>query len=401
MSKHAVLAPSSAKRWKTCVAAPAMEYGKPDRPSRYADEGTAAHTLAAWCLTEDRDTGAYAGRVIDVRGGDSDKITSSWTVDESMQIEVQKYVDAIRQYAEGNLLFIEEPVDFSRAVGVPNQFGTSDAPIVDIKNRELQIHDLKYGMGIRVDAKENDQEMTYALGVLERFELVYHFERVRLVIHQPRLGHISEWACSIDELKRFAIRIRAAAQTAIRLRDAVMAGDRSALKPEHFFPSYDNCHFCRASGACPQQERVVMDVIENRRELTLAEKMERVEEIEVWCHAVRAQTQGELYNGRPVPGWMLVEGRKGDRKWADETKVERVLKSISSDEDIYTKKLISPAVAEKRYKKSPTWERLLALITQAEGKPHVARASEGRESIKITPIEDDFKNLDEVSPWSR
>jgi hypothetical protein len=48
--KHAIFSPSGFKALMLCPAKPAMERGLPDASSDYADEGTAAHFLAAYCL---------------------------------------------------------------------------------------------------------------------------------------------------------------------------------------------------------------------------------------------------------------------------------------------------------------------------------------------------------------
>jgi hypothetical protein len=48
--KHAIFSPSGFKALMLCPAKPAMERGLPDASSDYADEGTAAHFLASYCL---------------------------------------------------------------------------------------------------------------------------------------------------------------------------------------------------------------------------------------------------------------------------------------------------------------------------------------------------------------
>ena len=50
MAEHALLSASAAHRWGNCPGSLAMEAGQENKSSGYADEGTAAHELAAWCL---------------------------------------------------------------------------------------------------------------------------------------------------------------------------------------------------------------------------------------------------------------------------------------------------------------------------------------------------------------
>ena len=73
---------------------------------------------------------------------------------------VGHYVETVWTLAEGNELMVEQRVDFSHIVGVENSFGTADAVV--IVGNELQIHDLKYGRGVQVDAEQNEQLQLYA-----------------------------------------------------------------------------------------------------------------------------------------------------------------------------------------------------------------------------------------------
>lgn len=63
---HAELSPSSAARWMTCPGSVAACRGIPDKGSSYADEGTAAHHIAAECLESGADASAYIGKTIRV-----------------------------------------------------------------------------------------------------------------------------------------------------------------------------------------------------------------------------------------------------------------------------------------------------------------------------------------------
>src|SRR3546814_12085100 len=44
-----------------------------------------------------------------------------------------------------------------------------------------------------------------ALGALDVFGLVYDFQRVRLVISQPRVGSLSEWDLPVADLRQWAV----------------------------------------------------------------------------------------------------------------------------------------------------------------------------------------------------
>jgi hypothetical protein len=150
---------------------------------------------------------------------------------------VLRYVDTVWSLAEGNELMVEQRVDFSHIVGV-NSFGTADAVV--IAGNELQIHDLKYGRGVQVDAEQNEQLQLYALGALEQFSLLYDFDSVRLFIHQPRLNHVSEWALSVEELLAFGQRAQEAAASVIVMFNIAECEGVNTLPLENFTPARNN-----------------------------------------------------------------------------------------------------------------------------------------------------------------
>ena len=60
----------------------------------------------------------------------------------------------------------------------------------------LEIIDLKYGKGHRVEAAGNLQMRLYALGALEYYGQLYDIEKIRMTIFQPRLSGVQ----SSDEI---------------------------------------------------------------------------------------------------------------------------------------------------------------------------------------------------------
>ena len=147
----------------------------------------------------------------------------------------------------------------------------------------------------------------------------------------------------------------------------------------------------------PQLEHAAERTFDNA---TLGNLLGAVDLIEGWCKAIRAKAEAELLAGRPVPGFKLVEGRRGARRWADDKEVEATMKSMRMKlEEMYDFSLISPTTAEKLHKAGTIgprqWPKLQGLITQSEGKPSVAPASDKRPALVIQASADDFANVTE------
>lgn len=429
---HATLSPSAAERWMSCPGSVVLSDGIADKSSEFADEGTAAHYLAAQCLEHRNNAKDYLWYEIQLCKNEfngehferfkSDgefvgEVLNSFIVDHDMAEFVQAYVDRTR--AIGGELFVEQRLSISHLTNESDAYGTSDAVIVT-EDGELVIRDLKYGRGVKVDATENKQLMIYALAALAEYELLYDIQTVRLCIDQPRLGHVSEWTLPVEQLRAFEEEVQKAAAMVDMAWKFGKAEDKIDI---YLKPSEDACTWCRAKADCPALRRHVLATVSDDfvdESQPIAEQLEGISErtmdnellgkllkavplIEDFCKAIRAKAEGELFAGRAVPGWKLVKGRRGARSWANNDEAEQVLKSMRLKvKEMYDLKLISPTTAEKLAKAGTIgprqWPKLQDFITQPEGKPSVAPESDKRPALVIAAVDDEFETVaDEVS----
>lgn len=400
MTKHTLLSPSSAYRWRRCPASAAVAAAHPDTGSEFADEGTAAHELAAWCLTEERDALAYLGRVIEVpaRDGGPGRV---FTVDQTMADYVQGYVDRCREWLNfaGATLFVEQSLSIESITGEADACGTSDAVIVipgaQGVGYDLVIRDLKYGRGVPVEAHENDQLMIYAWAALEQFGIAFDFRddaQVHMEIDQPRRGHTDRFTLTVTALRERIEAIR---------KDAAVALVTPADGCRY---AGDWCKFCPIRATCATRAKWVSESIGETPTASsdaerLAGYLSRVDAIRDWCAAVEKEALARLSKGESLPGWKLVTGKAGDRKWTDEEHAATALISFGAHrEQIYTApKLKSPAQIEKLIPKGAR-VHLDNLISRAEGKPTIAPESDPRPALSGRL--DGFDNLDAVGAES-
>jgi hypothetical protein len=375
-----------------CPGSVALEAPFPDTSSEFAAEGTLAHEIAAKCLDNDVDPAALIGQRFPVDGFE-------FTVDQSMAGHVNDYMKLVREYAQGGELLVEKRVGIGHLTGEEGAGGTSD--VIIIKGAEIIIIDLKYGMGVRVDANENPQLMMYALGALNEYEIIGDFDTVTMVIHQPRLNHVSEYSIPVEELMKFGEEVR-------------NASDRARWADADLVPGEKQCKFCKAKATCPALRADMAEVVGGASSLSefadmipqevtsetsdnyLPVAMSKVEMVEQWCKAVRAETERRLLAGQPVTGYKLVQGRAGNRDWKDAKAVEDMMKKTfrMRDDQVYDFKLISPTKAEKTFKENPKrWANLQEQIVRSEGKPSVAPATDKRPAMDIKPVLDDFQGL--------
>jgi len=403
--KHAILGPSKADQWMTCLGSTALGADLPNVTSAYADDGTDHHEVAAYCLEEGVDAASLVGRPM---------LSGAPLTEENAEF-VQKYLDFARSHRdEGGIALVEEEVPISHLTGEPDAKGTSDYVVLRT-DRELVVDDLKFGRGVEVAPENNRQAMMYALGVIEKHQVHEDYDTVRIGISQPRNGGNKEWVVSMKDLLAFGEEVKATAKKIIYIGED---GQLKFVPNLPLTPSEKACRFCKAKAICPAlMNQVVGAMIEGfdaldpapikKDELIqitqgleglpvpdrLGKMMAIADLAELWIKSVRGMTESELLAGRPVTGFKLVQGKKGNRQWIDSEAVEEQMKKFRLKKDeMYNYSIISPTAAQKLLEKtSPKrWEILKGLYSQAEGGIHVAPLDDKRETYVPEKAEDGF-----------
>ena len=227
MTDHARLGPSAADRWFACPAAPRMEEGMPDTPSKYAVEGTKAHA----CLER-----ALRGEVMSPGLCDGDADMAGHLTQCLFMVDAER-----ARYAHVDIFLVEERVYPSRAR--EDLFGTADIVIagrLPDGSQAVSVIDLKYGRNRAVPA-DCKQLAIYALGAANAIGRTdtRHF---RSVIMQPRL--VTKNASDHKVYDRdFAEMMRFNRE----MHDAAKRTDDPNAAPVHG----PHCGWCKAKAKCP------------------------------------------------------------------------------------------------------------------------------------------------------
>lgn len=335
MTAHSVIGASPSKRWMACPGSVALSRDIPNRSSEYALEGTAAHQLAEFCLTEEFNASYYVGSNIHVQ-----KDGGEWQfpVTKEMAQAVQVYLDFVRK---------DEPYDtlvehrFHLKELDEGLFGTADCVQWFPETATLRVSDYKHGMGIPVEAKDNPQGLYYALGALLTLRFPARF--VEIAIIQPRCAHpdgpIRCWTIGVDELLDWQADLLNAVK---RVKDAEDTFSVETLWAETYLSSGGHCKFCPAAGVpgkCKALENksqalaklefapmpvgptaVIVPWYDAEK---LAQALHDIPAVEARIKAIREFAYAEAEQGRCPPGFKLVE-KRATTKMRDDVKAEEL-----------------------------------------------------------------------------
>jgi hypothetical protein len=365
-----------------CAGSIAASEGIEQSSSVFADEGTAAHELAAACLRNGRDARTYEAQWIDIHSERARFIAPAannrdefnpgaglFEVTAEMVEAVQLYLDVVREARDSVIEpWIENKIDLTFIPGMEG--GTVDALILTPnklnKSFDLHVIDLKYGKGVAVGAQDNPQLLIYALGAIRLTR--NPITSVRTTIVQPRCPHpdgpVRTAVYDMDEITEFTIAVAQAARATMQTDAPLAAGD--------------HCKFCPAAFKCAELRgqveqtaaEVFGDLVEpDPSEITperLTELLTKANILKGWIKRIEEYANKEAHEGRSPPGFKLV-AKRANRKWKDEGQAYVTLSALLAHTDIIEEKLISPAAADK----------LLGKKNKGVIEPFVSRESSG------------------------
>lgn len=372
---HALLSASSAHRWLHCPPSAKLTAGVTEAPSEAALQGTAAHALAEHKLR--RALKQQSKRpVSEYEDDEMDTYT-----DDYVSYVLEQYEQA-KQATPGAVIYIEQRLDFSHVV--PGGFGTGDCLIV--ADGTLHVIDLKYGLGVLVEAEWNPQMMLYSLGALALFDALYDIEQVALTIFQPRRENVSTWTISVTELNKWA-------------EQALKPAAELAANGEGEFCAGTWCQFCRIASTCRARAEAILELARyefaSPAELSpaeVADVLAQIPELTRWASDVQDYALSQALSGELYEGFKLVAGRS-IRKYTDETAVAEAAKAAGY-RDIYKRSLLTITAMEKLMGKKQFSEILGDLVVKPEGKPTLVPVTDKRPELQVSTAADDFTNID-------
>lgn len=416
---HAVLSASASKQWLNCPPSARLQEQFPNESSMYAEEGTAAHELGEYKIRH----GYLHDRM---RRPQSDFYTEEIEAATDMYAEFAiEVIEGMKASGSDPLVLVEERLDYSHIA--PGGFGTGDLIVIGKTDEDqglIHVIDYKNGKGVFVSAEHNPQMMLYAIGALHAYGYIYDISMVRMSIVQPRLGNISTFEMTAEDLTAWGESIRPTAQLAYEGKGAQKAGDW--------------CRFCRAKPVCracmeealslAKEEFLDLDagVLYDPDELDstdgsvetdataayqpdmdaavfkspslipvaeLAEVLPTLNRISSWIESVFAFLSGEAINhGVPIPGYKVVEGRS--RRIFSDTKAVIEAAVQNGYTDLYKQELISLTEFEKMMGKKRFAEILGEYVLKPPGKLALVPDSDPRPAVDLlNKAEDEFEAL--------
>lgn len=373
---HAILSPSSAKRWINCTPSALLAEEAGSKSSVYAEEGTLAHEIAEYALTKYQE-GEY-DPIID----DAVPLKNEHLENPLFGVDMADYVRSYCEYVIGEgyemaradgacQMFLERKVDITDYA--PDSFGSVDVTLVSDKT--IHIIDLKYGTGVRVSADMNEQMLMYALGTLKSLE-TGHIEKIRMTIAQVRLDHYDTFEVYKEDLLAWADEVlRPAAKMAIQGIGKQVIGSW--------------CGFCPVKAQCrAQRDAILADFDEKPEPLLLSDEeivdlIGKIDTYKSWIESVNKYVYDRAIQGHKWEGYKLVAGRSS-RVIKDEAKIRQALLNEFLEDEVLNIKLKGIGDLEKLVGKKVFNARFGDAIESRPGAPKLV--PESAKGVEYSPL---------------
>ena len=373
---HAILSPSSAKRWINCTPSELLSEAAGSKSSVYAEEGTLAHEIAEYALTK------YLEGEYDPIIDDALPLKNEHLENPLFGVDMADYIRSYCGYVIGEgyemqkqdggcRTFLERRVDITDFA--PDSFGSVDVTLVSDKT--IHIIDLKYGTGVRISADMNEQMLMYALGTLKSLK-TEHIEKIRMTIAQVRLDHYDTFEMSKKDLLAWAEKVlKPAAKMAIQGVGKQVIGSW--------------CGFCPVKAQCrAQRDAILADFDEKPEPLLLSDEeivdlIGKIDTYKSWIESVNKYVYDRAIQGHKWEGYKLVAGRSS-RVIKDEAKVRQALLNEFLEDEVLNIKLKGIGDLEKLVGKKVFSARFGEAIESRPGAPKLV--PESAKGVEYSPL---------------
>lgn len=373
---HAILSPSSAKRWIHCTPSALLAEAAGSKSSVYAEEGTLAHEIAEHALTQ------YLEGIYDPIIDEALPIKDEHLKNPLFSIDMANYIRDYCDYVIGENYEMQKADGLSKMILERNvditdyaldSFGSVD--VVLVSDKTMHIIDLKYGAGVKVTADHNEQMMMYALGALKA-AASKDITNIRMTIAQVRLDHYDTFEMSKGELLDWAEKVlKPAAKAAIQGKGKQVIGSW--------------CGFCPVKAQCrAQRDAILADFDEKPEPLLLSDEeivdlIGKIDTYKSWIESVNKYVYDRAIQGHKWNGYKLVAGRSS-RVIKDEAKIRQELLNEYLEDEVLNIKLKGIGDLEKLLGKKVFSARFGDAIESRPGAPKLV--PESAKGVEYSPL---------------
>jgi hypothetical protein len=403
-----------------------MSEGAPNGSSFAARQGTVAHAVGEAALRAGVGRAEQYAAMEALVGEVADPDYPDIRPDRDMLSDVRVYVDYCRQlqreavFTDVELRVSLKALGYGRNCPSVNMFGTADFVAVTGPaggSKTLHVVDYKHGSGITVEPADNPQLKYYAAGVIARLqetdlELLRTMNLVIVSVVQPRDDHLLQ-------VRHHCYDIGALLSW---VEDELLPAARRTQEPDAPLVVGEHCRFCPGQARCPERKRKQLEkakmVFTEQDELIIPEKpaselsirdlrvvLDSGDDIIAWVRACQKYAHESLENNSLTAsdknqiGYKLVK-KRGMRKFkgSDEQTADALCEEFGlGDDELFTKKLRSPAQIEKEIggaaiKKSAAWKQMI--VSESSGTTLV-RDDDNRPAVIPTSAKDKFAKVED------